>query len=75
MATDKSLTIVLNERPTGLIEAGKTFREEYVQKPTEADLKDGQVLFETYYLSMDPTMRGWLKGEPGLVTFLGSNTD
>ena len=63
MTAEKSLTIVLNERPTGRIVAGKTFREELVDAPKEADLKDGQVLFETYYLSMDPTMRGWLKGE------------
>jgi NADPH-dependent curcumin reductase CurA len=57
------LTVVLKERPLKEIEVGKTFGEEIVDAPTEADLQDGQVLFQAYYLSIDPTYRGWLIGE------------
>lgn len=42
---------------------GETFRVESSPAPTEADLKDGEVLFETYYISLDPSMRVWLRGQ------------
>ena len=60
MTDQKSLTIVLNERPTGDIIPGQTFREVLVDTPTAADLKDGEVLFLPVYLSLDPASRGWL---------------
>ena len=63
MTAKQSLTIVLRERPEGDIVPSQTFREEYVNAPTEADLKDGEVLYETYYLSLDPTNRVALKGQ------------
>ena len=56
----QSLQLELAERPTGEIVPGKTFRQRQVPAPTEADLKDGQLLLEALYVSFDPAMRGWL---------------
>ncbi|GAP90653.2 putative NADP-dependent leukotriene b4 12-hydroxydehydrogenase [Rosellinia necatrix] len=53
-------TFVLAERPKAHIIPGQTFRLEKGTAPTAADLKDGQVLVEALYLSLDPAMRGWL---------------
>jgi len=58
--TRQSLQLELVERPTGEIVPGKTFRQRRVAAPTEADLKDGQLLLECLYVSFDPAMRGWL---------------
>lgn len=63
MAKDTSLSYVFAKRPVGEIVPG-TFRAESGPAPTEADLKDGEVLFETHYLGMEPSMRVWLKGMP-----------
>ncbi len=63
MATYTS--IVLAERPQGtprLPIPGRTFRKETHPVPTEADLREGQVLIEAYYLSLDPAMLGWMTG-------------
>jgi NADPH-dependent curcumin reductase CurA len=72
MATYKS--VVLAARPKTEITPG-TFKT--IEKPvlTEADLKDGQILLKTRYLSLDPAMRGWLRGESWCLfqAFLGSN--
>ncbi|KAG7293726.1 hypothetical protein NEMBOFW57_003783 [Staphylotrichum longicolle] len=56
----QSLQLELAERPKAGIVPGKTFRVRQVPAPTEADLKDGQLLLETLYVSYDPAMRGWL---------------
>ena len=61
MSTYKS--VVLANRPKASIVLGETFRVESKRSPTEADLKDGQVIFKTLYLSLDPAMRGWLNGK------------
>ncbi|KAH7068497.1 hypothetical protein FB567DRAFT_541187 [Paraphoma chrysanthemicola] len=53
-------SIHLAERPQANIIAGKTFTPKEHTVPTAADLKDGEVLFQTLYLSLDPAMRGWL---------------
>lgn len=53
-------SIHLAERPKAAIEAGKTFTPKQHQIPSASDLKDGEVLFQTLYLSLDPAMRGWL---------------
>ncbi|RMZ90119.1 hypothetical protein DV736_g2632, partial [Chaetothyriales sp. CBS 134916] len=52
--------VLLAKRPTANIVPGETFRLERKSTPSESSLKDGQVLFETRYLSIDPAMRGWL---------------
>jgi len=55
-----STSVILASRPKASIVPGETF--EVVQTPAakEADLKEGQVLFQSLYLSLDPAMRGWL---------------
>jgi hypothetical protein len=55
-------SIVLAKRPKSVIVPGETFNLKENPIVTEADLKDGQVLLETLYLSLDPAMRGWLNG-------------
>jgi len=67
MASGTYKTIVLAERPKDSIVPGETFRLESKPRPTEADLEDGDVLIEALYLSVDPAMRGWLKGISCLV--------
>ncbi|KAF4468775.1 hypothetical protein FALBO_4331 [Fusarium albosuccineum] len=60
MARD-NLSVVLAERPTTDIIPGTTFHQKTTPAPTPADLKDGQILVEMLYLSLDPAMRGWLR--------------
>lgn len=48
------------QRPKSNIVPGETFKLEHKPAPSEASLKDGEVIFETGYLSIDPAMRGWL---------------
>ena len=60
MSTTQS--VVLAERPSGDIVPGTTFKMQPQKKLSESDLKDGQALVETIYLSLDPAMRGWLNG-------------
>jgi NADPH-dependent curcumin reductase CurA len=55
-------TVVLAQRPKGDIKAGETFKLKPEKRIEESDLKDGQVLVESRYLSLDPAMRGWLNG-------------
>ena len=63
----QSQQLELAERPTGEIIPGKTFRLRQVAAPTEADLKDGQLLLEALYVSFDPAMRGWLDDKRSYV--------
>ncbi|MCJ1394803.1 hypothetical protein MMC18_007683 [Xylographa bjoerkii] len=60
-------SIVLAERPEDNIIPGQTFSVKTNPVPTEDDLKDGQVLLETLYLSLDPAMRGWLNDKRSYV--------
>lgn len=62
MAKDTSTSILFAKRPTTDIVPGETFNAVVGAAPTEADLQDGEVIFETQYLSLDPSMRVWLKG-------------
>lgn len=55
-------SVVLAQRPKSVIVPGETFAVKENPIITEADLKDGQVLVETLYLSLDPAMRAWLNG-------------
>jgi NADPH-dependent curcumin reductase CurA len=55
-------SVVLAQRPKSVIVPGETFTLKENPMITEADLKDGQVLLETLYLSLEPAMRGWLNG-------------
>jgi hypothetical protein len=60
--------VVLANRPKAGIVPGETFRVETAQAPRAADLKDGEVLIETRYLSLDPAMRGWMSGAYPFLT-------
>ncbi|KIW68614.1 hypothetical protein PV04_04549 [Phialophora macrospora] len=54
-------SVVLAKRPKDDIVPGETFKVVTDNPtPSASDLKDGEVLFETNYLSIDPAMRGWL---------------
>ena len=53
-------SIHLAERPQANIIACKTFTPKHHPIPSASSLKDGEVLFRTLYLSLDPAMRGWL---------------
>jgi len=55
--------VTLAQRPKDNVVPGETFKLESKPAPTETDLKDGEVLFEALYLSIDPAMRGWLNGK------------
>ncbi|KIW06209.1 uncharacterized protein PV09_02686 [Verruconis gallopava] len=50
----------LRERPTDAIIPGRTFELKKHKAPQPSDLKDGEVIFQSLYLSLDPAMRGWL---------------
>ena len=41
----------------------QTFKIEERPYPKESELKDGEVLIENLYLSLDPAMRGWMNGK------------
>ncbi|ODA79329.1 hypothetical protein RJ55_04922 [Drechmeria coniospora] len=56
----ENLSFFLAERPTGDIIAGRTLQQKKSPVPSAGDLKDGQVLVEVLYLSLDPAMRGWM---------------
>jgi NADPH-dependent curcumin reductase CurA len=58
MATYTS--VHLAERPKDGIIPGQTFTTKQQSIPEASSLKDGEVLFQTLYLSLDPAMRGWL---------------
>jgi len=58
----QNVSVILAERPTEGIVPGKTFSRNVEPAPTAADLKDGEVLVKSLYLSLDPAMRGWLEG-------------
>lgn len=62
MAQVTSKSFVFAKRPTADVVPGETFSAVTSPAPTEADLQDGEVIFETHYLSLDPSMRVWLKG-------------
>jgi NADPH-dependent curcumin reductase CurA len=52
----------LAQRPKADIIPGETFVVKKHPVPKPSDLKDGEVIFQTLYLSLDPAMRGWLNG-------------
>jgi NADPH-dependent curcumin reductase CurA len=60
-------SIHLAERPTENIIPGKTFSSKQQSLPSPSTLKDGEVLFQTLYLSVDPAMRGWLNDKRSYI--------
>ncbi|KAH6719551.1 hypothetical protein BKA61DRAFT_544116 [Leptodontidium sp. MPI-SDFR-AT-0119] len=57
-------SIVLAQRPKELIVLGETFAIKEAPMLRETDLKAGQILVKTQYLSLDPAMRAWLNDVP-----------
>jgi NADPH-dependent curcumin reductase CurA len=57
-----NLSVHLAERPKADIVVGETFKYETKPAPTSADVKDGEILVEALYLSLDPAMRTYLNG-------------
>ncbi|KAI4086860.1 MAG: hypothetical protein LQ344_007223 [Seirophora lacunosa] len=60
MSVSTFKSVHLAERPKDSIIPGETFTLKTGEAPKESDLKDGEVLFQSLYLSLDPAMRGWL---------------
>ena len=58
---------ILRKRPEGLV---KDDDLELVSIPTP-DLKDGEVLVRTIYLSLDPTNRTWMNDKVGYLPPVG----
>lgn len=67
-----NLSVVLAERPVDDIIPGTTFHQKVTSAPKAEDLKDGQILVEVLYLSLDPAMRGWMSST--LFPFWSSST-
>ena len=61
--TRENLSIHLVERPKDEIIPGQTFNAKTSPAPSPADLKDGQILVEVLYLSLDPALRAQLNGK------------
>ncbi|KKY17198.1 putative nadp-dependent leukotriene b4 12-hydroxydehydrogenase [Phaeomoniella chlamydospora] len=57
------LSVHLADRPNPDIIPGKTFKIQTNPTPKASDLKEGQVIFKSLYLSLDPAMRGWLSSK------------
>ena len=64
-------SIHLAKRPKDNIIPGETFFLKTSEHPKEADLKDGEVLLQSLYLSLDPSMRPMLNGRPSRRVLLG----
>lgn len=64
-------SVHLAKRPQGNIVPGETFTTKTKQTSDLPALKDGQVLFQTLYLSLDPAMRGWLNNTRSYIKPVG----
>lgn len=64
-------SVTLAERPKDRIIPGQTFTTKQQPVPDASSLKDGEVLFQTLYLSLDPAMRGWLNNTRSYVPPVG----
>ena len=63
MSSSTYSSVHLAQRPKANIIPGETFILKTHEAPKTSDLEDGEVLFQSLYLSLDPAMRGWLNGE------------
>ncbi|KAL8911318.1 MAG: hypothetical protein Q9171_003483 [Xanthocarpia ochracea] len=60
MTASTYTSVHLAKRPKDVIIPNETFTLKTHDIPKAADLKDGEVLFQSLYLSLDPAMRGWM---------------
>lgn len=65
--SSEHIAIHLQQRPETNIVPGETFAVQKHTTPTSAELQDGDVVFESLYLSLDPAMRGWLDDRPSYL--------
>ncbi|KGO74562.1 Alcohol dehydrogenase, C-terminal [Penicillium italicum] len=65
--SSEHIAIHLHQRPETFIVPGETFAVQKHTTPTSAELQDGDVVFESLYLSLDPAMRGWLDDCPSYL--------
>ncbi|KAI0011817.1 hypothetical protein F4779DRAFT_571407 [Xylariaceae sp. FL0662B] len=65
--SQQNTTIYLASRPTYHILPGETFKAKTEPAPSADDLKDGEALVETLYLSLDPSMRGVLNARKSYI--------
>jgi len=63
MAAQTYTSVVLAERPKGILIPGQMFTIKQNPILKDSDLKDGEVLIESLYLSLDPAMTGWMSGK------------
>src|SRR5690348_15868455 len=67
MTNDRNRRIVLEERPTGMVDTSTTrLEEEDVPSPG-----DGEALARVLYISIDPTIRTWMNDAPGYLPPIG----
>ncbi|KAF2009797.1 NADP-dependent leukotriene B4 12-hydroxydehydrogenase [Aaosphaeria arxii CBS 175.79] len=64
-------SVHLAERPKDQIVPGKTFTTKEHPTPDASTIKDGEVLLQTLYLSLDPAMRGWLNSTRSYIPPVG----
>jgi NADPH-dependent curcumin reductase CurA len=70
--TSSYKSIILAQRPTDNIVPGETFKvKQEGPVPSSGALKDGEVLFRTNYLSIDPGMRDWLNDDRSYMPPVG----
>ena len=60
--------MLLAARPEGLVNATNFTLDDTAPIPT---IEDGEVLVKVRYLSIDPTIRGWLNDAPGYLPPIG----
>ncbi|KAI8712806.1 ADH-N-2 domain-containing protein [Fusarium sp. LHS14.1] len=58
-----TLSVVLAKRPVEKIIPGQTFKQKLLPSLNGDDLKSGEILVRTLYLSLEPAMRAWIKGD------------
>lgn len=69
MTASTYTSVHLAKRPKDVIIPDETFTLKTNDIPKAADLKDGEVLFQSLYLSLDPAMRGWMNGK-SILSFI-----
>ena len=57
-----TLSVVLAERLVEKIIPSQTFKRKLLPSLNGDDLKPGEILVRTLYLSLEPAMRAWIKG-------------
>ncbi|KAI4102547.1 MAG: hypothetical protein LQ339_004564 [Xanthoria mediterranea] len=73
MTASTYTSVHLAKRPKDVIIPDETFTLKTNDIPKAADLNDGEVLFQSLYLSLDPAMRGWMNDTRSYIPPVGIN--